>query len=464
MASLLLSEAAKLSNDELVEGIVEDIITEDMWFQYLPFVQINGLSHVFKREKTLGAVDFAGIGQILTGDEYRAGASFETVNVGIQAIVAEILIDSQIDDQFSDTDSQLQVQISSKAKAMSRFFMNACINYGSNGFSFVQSNNGKIGAVNYDAAPMFKGMKALLDEEVGNAEDVNHPNYQNGGATQTIVLVEDDASSPRFGRDGRVFTLEDLDKLLDIVTKGAEFMLMNKAQRRVLRTLLRNTGGGTDAAQIMRSDLGSGKPLLHYQETPVFISDFVSSVEPVYKLHTTALTIASTTATSVTLAQDVKAELEAEIGTVSASNPAYLVARTGATGKWSKVVLKVTAITDDGATTTLTVDPTFKITDDEKNMPQTLQSSLLALNVATGLVGKSAEVFERVDGTSIYAGKFGEGEGICGFTLDMSQAIQIKYVGPSREYDQEQYRMKFYVGFESYSRLAVARLKSVLPL
>lgn len=243
MASLLLSEAAKLSNDEVIEGIVEDIITQDQWFQYLPFVTINGLSHVFKREKALGAVDFAGIGQDLTGDEYRAGATFETVNVGIQAIVAEILIDSQIEDQFSDIDSQLQVQISSKAKSMSRFFMNACINYGANGFAFVQSNNGKIGAVSYDEAPMFKGMKALLDEEVGNAEDVNHPNYNNGAPTQTIELMEDDASSPRFGKAGRVFTLEDLDKLLDIVTKGAEFMLMNKAQRRVLRTLLRNTGG-----------------------------------------------------------------------------------------------------------------------------------------------------------------------------------------------------------------------------
>lgn len=196
----------------------------------------------------------------------------------------------------------------------------------------------------------------------------------------------------------------------------------------------------------MRSDLGSGKPLLHYQETPVFISDFVSSVEPVYKLHATALTISATTANSVTLAQDVKAELEAEIGVVSALNPCYLVARTGSLGKFSKVVLKVTAITDDGATTTLTIDPNFAITDDEKNKPQTLQNSLLALNVATGLVGRSAEVYERVDGTSIYAGKFGEGEGICGFTLDMSQAIQIKYVGPSREFDQEQYRMKLYVG------------------
>ena len=459
MASLLLSEAAKLSNDEVVEGIVEDIITEDMWFQYLPFVQINGLSHVFKREATLGAVDFAGIGQDLSGDEYRAGATFETVNVGIQAIVAEIIIDSQIDDQFSDIDSQLQVQISSKAKAMSRFFMNACINYGSNGHAFTQANNGKIGAVNFDAAPMFKGMKALLDEESGNAEDVNHPNYANGQPTQTIELVEDDASSPRFGWAGRVFTLEDLDKLLDIVTKGAEFMLMNKAQRRVLRTLLRNTGGGTDAAQIMRSDLGSGKPLLHYQETPVFISDFVSSVEAVHKLHATAVTIASTTDTSVTLSANIATELQAEIGTISASNPAYLVARTGATGKFSKVVLKVTAV----VAAVLTVDPAFQITDDEKNKPQSL-AALSVYNAASGLVGKAASIYERVDGTSIYAGKFGEGEGLCGFTLDMSQAIQIKYVGPRRDHDAEQYRMKFYCGLESYSRLAVARLKSVLPL
>ena len=49
---------------------------------------------------------------------------------------------------------------------------------------------------------------------------------------------------------------------------------------------------------------------------------------------------------------------------------------------------------------------------------------LSSYNVATGLVGKTA-VYELVNGTSIYAGKFGEGEGICGFTLEMSQAIQI---------------------------------------
>lgn len=104
MASLSLLEAAKLSNDEVIEGIVEDIISQDVWFEHLPFVQIGGLSHVFKRERDLANADFAGIGQDLTGDDYRKGATFETVNVGIQAIMSEILIDSQIDDQLSDID------------------------------------------------------------------------------------------------------------------------------------------------------------------------------------------------------------------------------------------------------------------------------------------------------------------------------------------------------------------------
>ena len=139
--------------------------------------------------------------------------------------------------------TQLQVQISSKAKAFSRFFMNAVINYGSNGHTFAQANSGPIGATSFDEAPLMKGLKAILDEEIGNDDDVNHPFYNNGNPTQTIELVEDDSASARYNKAGRVFTLEDLDDLIDAVTKGAEFLLMNKRMRRILRVLLRNTGG-----------------------------------------------------------------------------------------------------------------------------------------------------------------------------------------------------------------------------
>ena len=154
--------------------------------------------------------------------------------------MAEILMPAQIDDQLSDIDDQLQVQVSSKAKAFSRFFMNAVINYGGS-VSFVQSNNGPVGAVAFDEAPLFRGMKAILDQEVGNAADVNHPFYNGGSATQTLELFEDDAASARLGKAGRVFTLEDLDSLIDAVTKGCDFLLMNRRMKRILRVLLRKS-------------------------------------------------------------------------------------------------------------------------------------------------------------------------------------------------------------------------------
>ena len=437
MASVSLAEAAKLSNNEVVEGIVEDIISQDNWFQYLPFVQINGLSHTFKRERKLADVDFAGIGQDLTGQEYRGGATFENVNVGLAAIMGEILIDAQIDDQLSDIDDQLQVQVSSKAKAFARYYMNAIINYGSNGFAFSQANSGPVGADSFENPPLMKGMRAILDEEQGNEDDVNHPFYANGDATQTIVLEEDDAASNRFEKEGRQFTLEDLDALLDAVTKGPEFLLMNKRMRRILRTLLRNTGGGTDSAQVMRQDLGSGKPMLHYQEVPVFISDFVSSVEPVHRLHSTDVTISSINIgdSEVTLSADISAEITAALSGIKAvSDGIYLVARAGVAGKFRKIVLKVTGV----AAAVLTYDPAFSSLNDETNRLQS--SNLTGLDSAQGLEGKAAAIFERIDGSSIYAGKFGEQEGLCGFTMMKQAGISVKYVGPVREADQEQYR------------------------
>lgn len=458
MATVSLQEAAKLSNNEVVEGIVEDIISADQWFQYLPFVQINGLAHTFKREQALASVDFAGIGQDLTASEYRDGASFQNVNVGLTAIMAEILIPSQIDDQLSDIDDQLQVQVSSKAKAFSRFFMNACINYGGS-VSFVQSNNGPIGAVSFDEAPLFRGMKAILDQEVGNAADVNHPFYNAGAATQTLELVEDDSSSARYNKAGRVFTLEDLDSLIDAVTKGCDFLLMNRRMKRILRVLLRNTGGGTDSAQIMRQDLGSGKPMLHYQDIPVFISDFVSPVDPVHKLHSTAVTIASMAGATITLSADISAQIAASISGIKVTaDGLYLVVRAGIDGKFRKFVFKVIAI----AAAVLTIDPAFTFLNDEIN--KQAQGVIASLNAVTGIVGKSVSLYERIDGTSIYAGKFGEQEGLCGFTMANNAGIMLKYVGPSREKDEEQYRLKWYVSMETYSRLALARLKSVLPL
>lgn len=118
-------------------------------------------------------------------------------------------------------------------------YMNAIVN-AKRGGALVQANNGPIGI-----ADRFNGMSSILDAEQGNVDDVNHPFYNSGAATQTLQLVEDDPASSRKDLDGRTYTLEDLDDLVDRVTGAKiDFLMMNAREIRTLRTLLRNTGGG----------------------------------------------------------------------------------------------------------------------------------------------------------------------------------------------------------------------------
>lgn len=121
--------------------------------------------------------------------------------------------------------------------------MNAIIN-AHRGGALVQTNNGPLGI-----ADRFNGMASILDAEQGNVDDVNHPFYNNGLSTQTEILVEDDPASARAGLEGRVFTLEDLDAVIDRVTAATpDFIMMNSREIRTLRVLLRNTGGFLQAA------------------------------------------------------------------------------------------------------------------------------------------------------------------------------------------------------------------------
>ncbi|EXU29504.1 hypothetical protein J762_3576, partial [Acinetobacter baumannii 24845_9] len=43
---LLREEAAKLSNNQLVSGVVEEIIDKDEMFAFLPFVGVKGKAYV----------------------------------------------------------------------------------------------------------------------------------------------------------------------------------------------------------------------------------------------------------------------------------------------------------------------------------------------------------------------------------------------------------------------------------
>ena len=430
-----LSEAAKLSNNLLVEGIVADIISVDEFFEHLPFVVFEGLAYTFTREQSLAAADFASPGANLNAAKYQAGATFANVNVNLTAIIAEVIIDGQINDQLSESNDQLTVQISSKSKAIARLYMNAIIN-AKRGGALIQSNNGPIGL-----ADKFYGMASILDAESGNVDDVNHPFYNNGSPTQSLDLVEDDPSSSRSGRKGRVMTLEDLDDLIDRVTGARpDFLMMHSRDIRVLRVLLRNTGGGTDSTQIMQKGLGNSRPQLFYQDIPVFRNDFISRFDPVE--------IQSLTVSSITDADTIVLS-----GSVSA-HMSHLMLR-GSDG----VMYRFPIVSGQGsATIDCTVSGSFF--DPEQNK----LVSRVALNGGLFVGAQAAVVAERLDGSSIYCGCWGELKGVCGFTSANNAGLKLEYVGPREDENAYQYRMKWYIGFELYNRLNLARMKGCLAL
>ena len=435
-----LSDAAVLTNNMLVEGIVADIVTVDEWFKYLPFVVFEGLAYTFTREKRLAKADFAQPGSNLNQAKYQGGASFEPVNVNLSAIIADIIIDGQIEDQFSETNDQLQVQISAKAKQIARIYMNAVVNARRLSGALTQANNGPIGI-----ADRFNGMKSILEAEAGNVDDVNHPFYNSGAATQTEALVEDDPSSARVGKAGRVYTLEDLDAMIDRVTGAKpDFIMMNSRELRTLRTLLRNTGGGTDATQIQMQGLGNAKPTLMYQDIAVFRNDFISKAEAV---NSVSLSVSSITdADTIVMSAD-------PVATIGAGNAKHLLIR-GLDG----ILYRYPVLTNTAGTLDVTNSGTFF--DPENNSVQ----SRVALNGGNFAGVASALVAERIDGSSIYCGAWGELKGVVGFTSSNNAGLKLEYVGPRENENAYQYRMKWYCGFDLYNRLSLARMSDVLGL
>lgn len=446
-----LSEAARLSNNLLVEGIIEDIITVDAWYRYLPFVIFEGLAYTFTRENTLAEADFAAPGTSLDDARFSDGATFQNVNVNLSAIIGDIILDGQIEDQLSDHNDQLQVQISSKAKRIARIYMNAIVNAKRTSGALTQTNNGPIGI-----SDKFDGMKAILDAESGNADDVNHPFFNLGAATQTLTLVEDDPASPRLGREGRVFTLEDLDNLIDRITAAQpDFLMMNAREIRTLRVLLRNTGGGTDAYQIQQYGLGNMKPALYYQDIPVFRNDFVSRFDGV-NLRGSG-TVGAVGATSITTAEDFSGGVDADLAAGIAAGTAEVHVRdtAGVNRRW-----KITAATAANPSV-LTVTASGNFLDVEDNR---LRAVLAPNDAGITLVGQDYELFERADGAAIYCGLWGEYRGVVGFTSANNAGLKLEYVGPRERENAYQYRLKWYCGFDLYNRLALARVKSALGL
>ena len=139
--------------------------------------------------------------------------------------------------------------------------------------------------------------------------------------------------------------------------------------------------------------------------------------------------------------------------TVGAGNVQNLLVRG-----LDKVLYRYPVTSASGST--INVNATGSFFDPEQNRVV----ARVALNGGNFAGVAQAVVAERMDGSSVYAGAWGELRGIVGFTSANNAGLKLEYVGPRENENAYQYRMKWYCGFDLYNRLSLARMKGVLAL
>jgi hypothetical protein len=236
---LLKQEADKLSNDDLVKGIVEELIERDDLFDVLPFVSTNSKAYVYNREDAAAmkdtTADFApkwiDPNEIIT----EGAVGFQEVTTHLRIIAGDVDIDKFLQETESDTNDQMTAQITAKAKMMGRQFK----------LNLMQGDRTK-------NAKQFDGVYKISEENDSQVIDVANP-------------VDGSPSN---------LTLSMLDQLADAVPKGANAFLMSKATVRQFRALLR-AAGGTAPAELMLPEFG--RPMLTHNGLPILVTDFMAN-------------------------------------------------------------------------------------------------------------------------------------------------------------------------------------------
>ena len=115
---LLRTESEKLSNNQLIAGVIDEIIDRDDLFSILPFAQVNGKAYVYNRENTLGGANWLDPNDTVQ----ESAATFSEVVATLKILAGDVDIDKFLQATQSDTNNQMAIQIAKKAKAVAREF------------------------------------------------------------------------------------------------------------------------------------------------------------------------------------------------------------------------------------------------------------------------------------------------------------------------------------------------------
>lgn len=225
MASVTLAQAAKLTNDMLLAGVIESIVEVNPIYELMPFMGIEGNALAYNREATLGDVQFAGIDETITA---KNPATFNRVTSELTTLIGDAEVNGLIQATKSNYTDQKAVQIASKAKSLGRKY---------------QQN-------------------LIIGDGTGNSFD-------------GILTMLPPSQIIEAGANGGVLSFELLDELIDQVKDKdgqPDYFMMPARTIRSFLALLRALGGASINDVLT---LPSGRQVPMYRGIPMFRNDWM---------------------------------------------------------------------------------------------------------------------------------------------------------------------------------------------
>ncbi len=225
MPSVTLAESAKLSQNQLVAGIIENIITVNRMYEVLPFDGINGNALAYNRENVLGDVDVYAVGDAIAA---KSAATFTQVTSTLTSIIGDAEVNGLIQVTRSEFNDQTAVQIGSKAKSAGRKYQDMLIN-------------------GTGASNQFNGLLNLVD---------------------SAQIVD-------AGTNGAALSFAQIDEMMDLVLDKdgqVDYLAFNARTIRSYNELLRGLGGASINEVVT---LPSGATVPAYRGVPIFRNDYI---------------------------------------------------------------------------------------------------------------------------------------------------------------------------------------------
>lgn len=231
MATQTLAEAAKLINNEIVQGVAEDIITTNPVWSAIPWTGYEGQAILVNRENALGDAQHLAVGGTITA---KAAATFTQVPFTSVTTIGDAEMNGLVQAQSSGAGvDQLAVEVSSKAKSVGRLLQTGI-------------------ATGTGVSPQLNSLHTLVDAS----------QYTGASAGQAIS-----------------FAL--LDELLNLVKAKdgqVDWIFMPGRTLRAYKVLVRALGGITEVMPFTMPN-GTTRTVSVYEGIPIFQNDYLSVVE-----------------------------------------------------------------------------------------------------------------------------------------------------------------------------------------